>query len=67
MCRPTVRFTSCRPIHPPAYQISIPTSINFGDMGVQKLTKWGLLNSPQAEKIIHVAHVSVNASQRTTF
>ena len=36
-------FTSCSPIHPPPYQMSIPTSINFGDMGVQKLTKWGLL------------------------
>jgi len=37
-------FTSCRPTHPPAYpQISIPTSIDFGDMGVQKFTKWALI------------------------
>jgi len=31
------------PTHPPAYQISIPSSISFGDMGVQYLKKWGLL------------------------
>ena len=36
-------FTSCRPTYPPAYQISILTSINLGDIAVQKLTKWGLL------------------------
>ena len=42
---------------------------NLGDMGVQKLTKWGLLiaYTPPSRKIIHVALVSVNVSQHTKF
>jgi len=43
LCDSRASWISCRHTHPSAYQISIPTSINFGDTGVQKLTKWGLL------------------------
>jgi len=68
-CYPS--FTSCRPTHPPAYQISIPISISFGD-GSPKFLKSGVaytLDGVDAlkQKIMHIALVSVNASQHTKF
>ena len=64
-------FTSCRPTHPPAYQISILTSINLGDMVVQKINKvWVayILHTPkQKNKFLHGAIVPANAYQCTKF
>ena len=50
-CYPS--FTSCMVTHPPAYQISITTSISFRDTGVQKLKIVGVaytLDAPKKKK-----------------
>jgi len=68
LCDSRATCTRCRPTHPSAYQIFIPTSISFGDIGVQKLKKSEGCIYPrrqQAEKFIHVAIVCVDASQHT--
>jgi len=40
-------FTSCRPTHPPAYQISIPSSISFGDIEGSPKIKSGDADLPR--------------------